>query len=107
MSCTPVVMSEVHSSDTPVHTTKAHSAKPHAKSIRGARSSTASTTRPKAQEHSRAIHPHAVAAKLPFTHPIQKTETAIAAVNIRVDRDTIIISPVYGTNPQLPSVRPK
>src|SRR3954451_19292921 len=100
-------MSEVHSSDTPVHTTKAHSAKPHAKSIRGVRSSPASTARPTAQEHSRAIHPHAVAAKLPFTHPIQKSETPIAVVNIRGDRDTIIISPVYGANPQLPSVQAK
>src|SRR4029079_13260649 len=99
-------MSEVHSSDTPVHTTNAHSAKPHARSIRGARSSPASTAIATAQEHSRAIHPHAVAAKLPFTHPIQKTETAIAVVNTRGDRVTvtIITSPVYGPNSQLPSV---
>jgi hypothetical protein len=62
---------------------------------------------PTAQEHSRAIHPHAVAAKLPFTHPIQKTETAIAVVNTRGDFDTIITSPVYGTNPQLTSERPR
>src|SRR6476469_9524218 len=97
-------MSEVHNNDTPAHTTNAVSARPHARSTRGARSSPASTPRPTAQEPSRAIHPHAVAAKLPFTQPIQKTEAAMAVVNTRGDWKTITTSPVYEANPRLPSV---